>query len=76
MNTELRFIDQEISSLSGVSIFKKMMGKSEFVTYLETLPLLEQGYPPVQLFIQFMSAIWCGADRTLPIDYYRLEKGK
>ena len=65
MRTELQFIDQELTSWRGVSI------------YLERLPLPEhgfnRGYPPVQLFIQFMSAVWCGADRYAHLDIIRLD---
>ncbi|MDR2406845.1 MAG: IS1380 family transposase, partial [Bacteroidales bacterium] len=77
MITEIEFIDQEISSWGGVSILKKMLDKSGFIRYLETLPLPAQGsnrgYPPVQLFLQFMSAVWCGADRYTQLDISRLD---
>ena len=57
---------------------KKMMDQSGFVTYLESLPLPEQGsnrgYPPVQLFLQFMSTLWCGADRYSHLDIMRLDR--
>jgi len=77
MRTEIQFIDQELTSWGGVALLKKMIDQSGFATYLESLPLPEQGsnrgYPPVQLFIQFMSALWCGADRYSHLDITRLD---
>ena len=75
--TEIQYIDQELTSWGGVSILKKMIDQSGFLSYLERLPLPIQGshrgYPPVQLFIQFMSALWCGADRYAHLDITRLD---
>ena len=86
MRTEIQFIDQELTSWGGVSILKKMIDQSGFASYLERLPLPEQGsnrgYPPVQLFLQFtayfvhstsMSAVWCGAERYAHLDITRLD---
>jgi hypothetical protein len=77
MRTEIQFIDQELTSWGGVSILKKMIDQSGFSLYLESLPLPEQGsnrgYPPVQLFLQFMSAVWCGAERYAHLDITRLD---
>ena len=77
MRTEIKYIDQELTSCGGISILKKMIDQSGFATYLSHLPLPEQGsnrgYPPVQLFLQFMSAVWCGADRYAHLDITRLD---
>jgi len=77
MRTEIQFIDQELTSWGGVAILKKMIDQSGFMSYLASLPLPEQGsnrgYPPVQLFIQFMSAVWCGAERYAHLDITRLD---
>jgi hypothetical protein len=77
MRTEIQFIDQELTSWGGVAILKKMIDQSGFSSYLEHLPLPEQGsnrgYPPVQLFLQFMSAVWCGAERYAHLDITRLD---
>jgi hypothetical protein len=74
---ELRFTDQEISSWGGLSILKKMLDNSGFVNYLETLPLPVQGsnrgYDPIQLFIQFMASVWCGANRYAQLDVTRFD---
>ena len=54
-----------------------MIDQSGFSSYLEHLPLPKQGsnrgYPPVQLFLQFMSAIWCGTERYAHLDITRLD---
>jgi hypothetical protein len=77
MQTSIQFIDTEITSWGGVSILKKMIDKSGFVSYLESLPLPEQGshrgYSPIQLFLQFMSGVWCGAERYTHLDIMRLD---
>lgn len=74
---ELRFTDQEISSWGGLSILKKLLDNSGFVDYLNILPLPVQGsnrgYDPVQLFIQFMASVWCGANRYAQLDVTRYD---
>ena len=76
MRTEIQFIDQELTSWGGVAVLKKMIDQSGFSSYLDSLPLPEQGsnrgYPPVQLFLQFMSAVWCGAEHYAHLDVTRL----
>jgi hypothetical protein len=41
--TVIEFVDKEITSRGGVSILKKMIDMTGFSTYLDTLPLPEQG---------------------------------
>jgi hypothetical protein len=76
-NTVIEFVDKEITSRGGVSILKKMIDMSGFSTYLDTLPLPEQGsnrgYSPKQLFLLFMSSVWCGAERFAHMDITRLD---
>ena len=76
---ELQFTDEEISSWGGLSILKKMLDKSGFIRHLETLPLPVQGsnrgYDPVQLFVQFMASVWCGANRYAHLDVTRFDYG-
>jgi len=77
MRTEVQFVDQELTSWGGVAILKKMIDQSGFASCLEQLPLPGQGsnrgYPPVQLFLQFMSSLRCGADRYAHLDITRLD---
>lgn len=74
---EIKYIDKEITSWGGISILKKMLDQSGFINYLGQLPLPEQGsnrgYPPIQLFLSFMSALWCGAERYAHLDITRLD---
>lgn len=75
---EIEFVDKEITAFGGLAILKKMMSTSGFIDVLESLPLPLQGsnrgYPPVQLFVQFMSSVWCGANRYSHLDVVRFDK--
>jgi hypothetical protein len=75
--TDIEFIDSAISSWGGISILKKMLDRSGFVNYLCNLPLPVQnsnrGYDPVQLFLLFMSGVWCGVERYSQLDITRLD---
>jgi hypothetical protein len=74
---ELRFTDQEISSRGGVSLLKKMLYSSGFMDILTRLPLPVQGsnrgYDPLQLIVQFMVSLWCGASRYAQLDVSRFD---
>ena len=74
---ELKFTDEEIGSWGGLSILKKMLDQSGFIQHLESLPLPVQGsnrgYDPVQLFVQFMASVWCGASRYSHLDVTRFD---
>lgn len=74
---ELKFTDDELSSWGGLSILKKMLHQSGFMEHLESLPLPAQGYnrgyDPVQLFVQFMASVWCGASRSAHLDVKRFD---
>ncbi|MDR1524072.1 MAG: IS1380 family transposase, partial [Tannerella sp.] len=54
-----------------------MIDRSGFVSYPAGLPLPEQGsprgYSPRQLFLHFMSGVWCGAERYTYLDIMRLD---
>lgn len=77
MQTEIQFIDAEISSWGGISMLKKVLDRSGFISYLHGLPLPVQGsnrgYPPAQLFLAFMSGLWCGVERYAHLDITRLD---
>jgi len=74
---ELEFVDNEITAYGGLSILKKMIASTGFEQTLEQLPLPVQGsnrgYPPIQLFIQFMASVWCGANRYAHLDVTRFD---
>ena len=75
---ELEFIDEEITAYGGLAILKQMMTKSGFIDKLEHLPLPVQksnrGYSPIQLFVQFMAGVWCGANRFSQLDITRMDR--
>jgi hypothetical protein len=74
---DLEFVDQEITAYGGLAILKQMLTQSGFVDKLGHLPLPLQGsnrgYPPIQLFIQFMAGVWCGANRFSQLDITRMD---
>lgn len=74
---ELEFVDREITAYGGLAILKKMINRSGFLQVLERLPLPIQGsnrgYPPIQIFIQFMASVWCGASRYAHLDVTRFD---
>ena len=67
MSFELRFTDKEITAWSGMGLMKRMLDRIGFSSALETCKLPRQGsnrgYSPVQLIVQFMLSVWCGANR-------------
>jgi len=75
---ELEFIDEEITAYGGLAILKQMIVRSGFIDKLEHLPLPIQrsnrGYSPIQLFIQFMAGVWCGANRFSQLDITRMDR--
>lgn len=74
---ELEFVDKEITAYGGLAILKQMMTQSGFLGKLEHLPLPVQGsnrgYSPIQLFVQFMAGVWCGANRFSQLDITRMD---
>ncbi|MFA5657627.1 MAG: IS1380 family transposase [Dysgonamonadaceae bacterium] len=74
---EIEFVDKEITSFGGIAILKQLLTSSGFIQKLESLPLPVQGsnrgYSPVQLFVQFMASIWCGANRFSHLDITRFD---
>ena len=74
---QLEFIDNEITAWGGLAILKNLLDQSGFQEKLLSLPLPTQGsnrgYPPVQLIIQFMALLWCGANRYSHLDISRFD---
>ena len=74
---ELEFVDKEITAYGGLAILKKMITCTGFEQALGSLPLPPQGsnrgYPPIQLFVQFMASVWCGASRYAHLDVTRFD---
>ncbi len=64
---KIEFTDKEISPWSGLLLLIKMLDKMQFEEILGELSLPAQGsnrgYSPEQLIKQFMTSIWCGANK-------------
>lgn len=67
MDFKIEFTNKELTPWSGILLLIKMLDKMQFDALLDSLPLPAQGsnrgYKPKQLIKQFMSSIWCGANR-------------
>lgn len=74
---KIEFTDKEITPWGGVAILQKMMDKISFSEVLHTCPLPVQGsnrgYDPVQLIMQFIVSIWCGASRYEHLEVTRFD---
>ncbi|MCX7745253.1 MAG: transposase, partial [Flavobacteriales bacterium] len=67
MDYKIEFTDKEITPWSGILMLIKMLEKMDFDACLDHLPLPQQGsnrgYSPTQLIKQFITSIWCGANK-------------
>lgn len=63
---QIEFTDKEITPWGGMSLLKQMLDRIDFETVLRNADLPAQrsnrGYPPEQLFINFLVGVWCGAN--------------
>lgn len=76
-NLKIEFTDKEITAWGGIAILQKMLDKMSFAKQLKSAPLPAQGsnrgYDPVQLIIQFIVSIWCGASRYEHLEVTRFD---
>ncbi len=76
-NLKIEFTDKEITAWGGIAILQKMMEKMSFAEVLSVAPLPVQrsnrGYDPVQLIVQFILSIWCGASRYEHLEVTRFD---
>lgn len=67
MEYKIEFTEKEITPWSGILLLIKMLDKMQLDKCLSSLDLPMQGsnrgYNPIQLIKQFMTSIWCGANR-------------
>lgn len=67
MKFELRFTDKEITAWGGMGLMKRMINCIGFDCAMEACDLPQPGsnrdYSPIQLIVQFMLSVWCGANR-------------
>jgi Transposase DDE domain group 1 len=64
---QIEFTDKEITPWAGILMLKKMLDRMNFDSCLKELDLPVQGsnrgYCPHQLIKQFMTSVWCGANK-------------
>lgn len=67
MDFQIEFTDKEVTPWAGILMLKKMLDKMDFDGCLEALDLPKQGsnrgYGSDQLIKQFMTSVWCGANK-------------
>jgi hypothetical protein len=67
MDYKISYTDIEITPWSGILLLKKMLDKMDFDSCLSGLDLPEsssnRGYRSNQLIKQFMTSVWCGANK-------------
>jgi len=74
---KIEFTDKEITPWGGIALLKKMIDKMSFIELLKTCPLPAQGsnrgYDPLQIIVQFIISIWCGASRYEHLEVTRFD---
>lgn len=74
---KIEFTDKEITPWGGIALLKKMIDKMSFIELLQTIGLPAQGsnrgYDPVQIVVQFIISIWCGANRYEHLEVTRFD---
>jgi hypothetical protein len=74
---KLEYTDKEITAYGGIALLQKMMDKMSFIDFLKTTSLPQpgsnRGYDPVQIIIQFIISIWCGANRYEHLEVTRFD---
>src|SRR3954454_12423142 len=74
---KIEFTDKEITTWGGITILQKMLEKMSFAEVLKSAALPVQGsnrdHDPVQLIIQFIVSIWCGASRYEHLEVTRFD---
>ncbi len=67
MDLKIEYTNKEMTPWAGVILLKKMLDQMGFEGFLNTLPLPQpgsnRGYHPTQLIQQFITSVWCGANR-------------
>lgn len=67
MDLKIEFTDKDLTPWAGISLLKNMVDRMGFDSFLNELDLPSQGsnrgYSPSQLIQQFMTSVWCGANR-------------
>ena len=76
-DVSIEFTDKEITAHGGIVLLQKMMDKMSFIDFLcQTSlpqPKSNRGYDPVQIVLQFIISIWCGASRYEHLEVTRYD---
>lgn len=66
MDFKLRFTNKEITAWEGMGLMKRMLDRIGFSEAVISCSLPQpgnnRGYAPIQLLLQFMLSVWCGAN--------------
>lgn len=75
--TNIEFTDKEVTAHGGIILLQKMMKQMKFTEFLAQTPLPQprsnRGYDPVQIILQFIVSIWCGANRYEHLEVSRFD---
>lgn len=67
MDFHIEYTDKEVTPWAGILMLKKMLDRIGFDDCLKDLPMpvsgSNRGYPSDQLVKQFITSVWCGANR-------------
>lgn len=67
MDYELRFTNKEITAWGNMGLMKRMLDRIGCNAAVASCGLPQpgsnRGYAPIQLLLQFMRSVWCGANR-------------
>ncbi|AYD46706.1 IS1380 family transposase [Arachidicoccus soli] len=75
--TKIEFTDKEVTAHGGIILLQKMLEQMKFTHFLERTPLPQpgsnRGYDPVQIILQFIVSVWCGANRYEHLEVARFD---
>jgi hypothetical protein len=75
---DIEYTDKEITAYGGIAILQKMIDKMGFIQLLQSVPLPQprsnRGYDPIQIILQFIVSIWCGAHRFDHLEVIRFDR--
>ena len=75
---DIEYTDKEITAYGGIAILQKMLDKMSFIQLLRSVPLPQprsnRGYDPIQIILQFIVSIWCGAHRFDHLEVTRFDR--
>jgi len=74
---KIEFTDKEITAHGGIVLLQKMLEKMSFFDFIKSAPLPQpmsnRGYDPIQIVLQFIVSVWCGANRYEHLEVTRFD---